>query len=132
MACKKLTHREVIELIFGDSDSEGENLTLGDDGRSISELASRGASLFSNGAAARTEENAQALTHIGGNGNDTQTCSISREANGCGRSSGDGENSAGTSVSVHSFYRDGHVASIHGSGAAMRRSSVHEACSGLT
>ena len=58
MACKKLTRREVIELIFGDSDSEGENLTLGDDGWSISELASRGASLFSEGAAARSEENA--------------------------------------------------------------------------
>ena len=41
MACKKLTRREVIELIFGDSDSEGENLTLRDDGRLISELASR-------------------------------------------------------------------------------------------
>ena len=78
----------MIELIFGDSDSEGENLTLGDDGWSISELASRGASLFSNGAAAQSEENTQALTHdplpnIGGNGNDTQTRSISREANGC-------------------------------------------------
>lgn len=33
----------------------------------------------------------------------------------------------GVSVSVHSFHRDGHVASIRGSGAAMRRSSVHEA-----
>ena len=44
-----------------------------------------GASLFSNGAAAQSEESAQALTHdplpnIGGNGNDTQTRSISREA----------------------------------------------------
>ena len=47
--------------------------------------------------------------------------------NGCGKSSGGGENSAGTSVSDHSFYRDGHIASIRGSGVAMRRSSVHEA-----
>ena len=50
MASKKLTRREVIELLFADSDSEGENLTLGDDDRSISELASRSASLFSNGS----------------------------------------------------------------------------------
>lgn len=63
MACKKLTLREVIELLFGDSDSEVENLALGDDGRLISELASRGASLHSNGGAAQSEENAQALTH---------------------------------------------------------------------
>ena len=81
---------------------------MGDKGRSISEFASRGASLHSNGGAAQSEENAQALTHdplpnIGRNGNDTQTHSISRGANGCGRSSRGGENSAVTTVSVHSF-----------------------------
>ena len=32
----------------------------------------------------------------------------------------------GVSVSVHSFYCDGHLASIRGSGAAMQRSSVHK------
>ena len=48
----------MIELPFADSDSEMENLTLGDDGRAISKLASRGASLYSNGAAAQSEEHA--------------------------------------------------------------------------
>ena len=60
MASKKLTQREVIALLFADSNSEGENLTLGDDDRLNSELASRGVSLQSNGAAAQSEEDAQA------------------------------------------------------------------------
>ena len=94
---------------------------MGDDDWQNIELASRGASLQNNGAATQSEEDAQARTHdplpnIGGSGNDTQTRSITRGASGCGRSSGDGENSAGTGVSVHSFYHDGHVAAMHGSG----------------
>ena len=96
-------------------------------------LISRGASLHSKGGAAQSEESAQAQPHnplpnIGGSGNDTRTRGISRGANGCGRSSGGGENSgAGTNVSVHSFYCDGHLASIRGSSVAMQRGSVHEA-----
>ena len=35
---------------------------------------------------------------------------------GCGRSNGGGENSAGTGISVHSFYRYGHIAAMCGSG----------------
>ena len=130
MASKKLTRREVIELLFSDSDSEGENLTLGDDGQPISELASCGEFLHSKGGAVQSKENAQAqdpLPNIGGSGNDRRTHSISRVANRCGRSSGGGENSAGNGISVHSFYHDGHVAARHGSGVAMRRSSFHEA-----
>ena len=49
----------MIELPFADSDSEMENLTLGDDGWVISELAGRGASLHSNGAAVQSEEHAE-------------------------------------------------------------------------
>ncbi len=55
MANKKLYRVDVLQMLFADSDSEGEYLPFGNDDRSSNNRASPGTSLQRNGAAVQGE-----------------------------------------------------------------------------
>ncbi len=56
MANKKLYREDVLQVLFADSDSEGEYLPFGNDDRSSNDCASPGTSLQHNGAARARRE----------------------------------------------------------------------------
>ncbi len=55
MANKKLYREDVLQMLFADSDSEGEYLPFGNDDRPSNDRASPGTSLQHNGAAVQGE-----------------------------------------------------------------------------
>ncbi len=66
MANKKLYREDVLQMLFADSDSEGEYLPFGNDDRSSNDRASLGTSLLRNGAAVQGESvhKAQTSDHL--------------------------------------------------------------------
>ncbi len=62
MANKKLYREDVLQMLFADSDSEGEYLPFGIDDRSSNDHASPGTSLPCNGAAVQGESVHEAQT----------------------------------------------------------------------
>ncbi len=66
MANKKLYREDVLQMLFTDSDSEGEYLPFGNDDRSSNDRASPGTSLLHNGAAVQgaSVHEAQTSDHL--------------------------------------------------------------------
>ncbi len=62
MANKKLYHEDVLQMLFADSDPEGEYLPFGNDDQSSNDRASPGTSFQRNGAAVQGESVHEAQT----------------------------------------------------------------------
>ncbi len=59
MANRNLYREDVLQMLFADSDSEGENLPFGNDDRPSNDRASPGTSLQRNGAARARRESSR-------------------------------------------------------------------------
>ncbi len=107
MANKKLYREDVLQILFADSDSEGEYFPFGNDDRSSNDRASPGTSLQRNGAAvqgasvheAQTNDHFDSLPNGDGGGRGERGCSVHRRAVARGRGSRGRRNRAGSSTS---------------------------------
>ncbi len=88
MANKKLYREDVLQMLFADSDSEGEYLPFGNDDRPSNDRASPSTSLPRNGAAAQgesvhkaqTNEHSDPLPNGDGGGRGERGSSVHRRA----------------------------------------------------
>ncbi len=107
MANKKLYREDVLQMLFADSDSEGEYLPFGNDDRSSNDHASPGTSLQRNGATvqgvsvheAQTNDHFDPLPNRDGDGRGQCVRSVHRRAVARGRGSRGRRNRAGSSTS---------------------------------